>query len=303
LSSHRAKKFSLFHLRERYGERHWFFGRGLISEVLAAQRSPFYRNELRQPRNAGMILLGVGIAGLFFLLLLLVGLLCCFATAPVAAAFPAIVFPGILVAESILWELDHGTMEPLLLTPASREEILWSKFAARLRPMWYLSLTVAVGLALGGTCVGLFSALATETLESSDVVLWTVLGLLCGTVGGATCGTLLLGQAATGGALAILSALTLRSRISSYMLLMAIAGGICLLESMVIGTTIAMAGYALVIALGQSNDGSALLIAALIFSGAMVLILLRTLLVNWFLPVQVMRSCARRMDAMLLSGF
>jgi ABC-type transport system involved in cytochrome c biogenesis permease component len=287
----------------------WLWRVSLIAEVRAARRDPFYRTEMRQPTNVAMVLVAAGSAALFSVLLSPFGIFCCFVMLPVVIGFPAMVFPGILAAEGLFHEFDNGTVEQLLLTPADRGRILWAKFAARLRPMFYIAMVAAIvfGFVLllfvsgaGIDVPGLIEGSA--DLEGWRVAVFLPLGLLIGLVVGALVGLLVLGQSATGGALATYSVLSARKRSASYFLLMATAGGICLVESVAGGIIMGFGGVFMALMAEAGRDVESVVAVIAVFLGVCATLVLRMVLVNWLIPVWVMRHCARTMDSALLRG-
>jgi len=277
--------------------------KGLLAEIRDARGSPFYRKELRQPTNVSMVLVASGIAFLVFLLVVLVSLMCCF-TMPFAVSFPAMVFPGVLVAEGMLYEFEHGTIESLLLTTAARNEIVFAKFGARLRPMVYVAIAVAVITALAGLFIG--GSISVNEFEHTPAenVLWAAVGFGAGAAGGIVAGLLVLGQAATGGAFAIYTVITSRSRTSSYSLLMLIGAGISLAESVLFGALLGLGGVIMVAVAAESDMGEegAMVTGIILAAVSLLAFAARTVILNWFVPLWVLRHCARRLDSIVLGG-
>ncbi len=280
--------------------RHGFFGKGLIAEIRDAKRSPFYRKELRQPTNVSMVLVGLGMAFLAFLVVLIVSLMCCF-TMPFAVSFPAMVFPGVLVAEGMLYEFERGTMESLLLTTAGRKEILFAKFAARLRPIVFIAVVVAAATAIGGLALGASASFGEYNHTATENLLWAACGLGCGALAGAIIGLMLVAQAATGGAFAIYTVISTRSRTASYSLLMLISAGISLVESILFGALLAVGGVIVMTAASERDEEGAIIAAIILGAVTLAIFAIRTVFLSWFVPLWVVRHCARRLDSILLA--
>jgi ABC-2 type transport system permease protein len=145
-------------------------GRGRVRAIL--------RKELREVRRNRALVVAMGIVPVVFCIQPLVSVFALSASASTGLrhehvllymlGIPALV-PSFLAAYSVVGEREQGTLEPVLTTPISGEELLLGKALAALLP----SILVAyVVFALFLACVKLFAqpAVASALIRPSDVL-------------------------------------------------------------------------------------------------------------------------------------
>jgi hypothetical protein len=229
-----------------------------------------------------------------FVMILAVSALCCISW-PVALSLPTVVFPGMLVAESLLREIESGTMESMLLTPADRGKLLWCKFAVRLRPMLIISvLLAAAGPVVGGLWGGLLGGGDAGRARDGAIA-----GMLIGGGCGAVAGAMLLGQSAAGGALAFHAVLVGRRRIPSYLWLIFYSGIIAVADGAIIIVGGLGAGLLAAVAAHAGGDAEGLIVFLIV---SCVVFGLRTYLVGMKIPAWLVRRAAASFDRALLRG-
>ncbi len=253
--------------------------RGLFAEIRATLRDPFYRHEVKRARRHNRVGLLLGV------LMVLLSHVCCLGWVTIVA------IPGVLVAEGLLYEFDRNTLDSLLLTSTARRRILWAKLLARLRPMLWVCLLCPLITALW-VWLRIYSGGMTEDPIAAA-------GWAAGA--GLVAGIFLLGQSFTSGAFGVLFVLQSRTRLTTYLLLLAAALAASVVVGVVGVVVMVVLGFTMMTAaLGQEGPSggaiAALVLLVIALAGGWIA------LVNVFLPMRIMAYSARRMDHLLLRG-
>lgn len=251
----------------------------IVASIRSALRDPLYVHECRQAR-----LRRGGASGLWPLLAALPVACCCLGGGAIYA------MAGLWTAESVLGELDRGTLEGLLLTPLDRKRILWAKLLARLRPFVWVGCLLPAVLLPAGLVVG-------ALIPQHDLaVLW---GGLIGLGAGALLGAMIIGQSLTCSALGLLAAAHGRARFQSYLLALAMTYGLGMIDS-VLATALYIPAFVAGPWFGKLGGP---LLAVVIAVGALLFLAAvagRIFLVNFYIPARIVSHTAARFDEMLL---
>jgi ABC-2 type transport system permease protein len=153
-----------------------------MTTISAARTGAVIRKELLEFRRSRFIIvITTGVIPLIFLIAPTAAILAIGSTEPSATLHKVIGFlllyllvvpvliPSTIAAYSVIGEREQGTLEPVLTTPVSREELLIGKAAAALIPAIGMSYVV-LGIFLAVVQLGAHPVVATAVWHSPDLL-------------------------------------------------------------------------------------------------------------------------------------